>query len=331
MTNDRKNLIQQLRESGLSKQAIEAAWPSWWSDAAETSPSARAELRFAIARSLGLSPRSLIGERVDFVWRDKARFKNLDQGTSDFERAALNSFGMATGGLLLRGTALGEGLLGLSALGLREAILSGGQVDLLGILSTCWGTGVPVAHLSVSPLPKKAMHAMVVSCGGRHAVLLSRKASYPALTAFTLAHEIGHIALGHVPADDMLVDADDPSGVAAGDEEEEEANKYALELLLGDSNPDIQVNIENFNSAELADAVLRIAPAYGIEPGTLALVVAKRYDAWPVAMAAMRFIYKQPMQVARVVNSIAINELDFGSFGEDGAEFMHRILGSEDV
>lgn len=255
--NDAKVLKRQLRDAGLSKQAIEAAWPSWWSDAAETSVSARAELRFAVARSLGLSPRSLVGERVEFVWRDKARFKNLDIAIDGAGRAALNSFGMAMGRLLLRATCEGRGLVGVPARDMREALLVNGSVDLIGLLSMCWATGIPVAHLLVSPLQKKAMHAMVVGHAGRQAILLSRNASYPALVAFTLAHEIGHIALGHVSGDDMLVDAEEPAGGAAGDDEEEAANRYALEVLIGDADPDIRINFDTFNSAELANAVDR--------------------------------------------------------------------------
>src|SRR4051794_15887231 len=52
-----------LRRLGLSDDAISAAWPQWWSADAEASPSARAELRFGIARRLGLDPRSLLGEQ----------------------------------------------------------------------------------------------------------------------------------------------------------------------------------------------------------------------------------------------------------------------------
>ncbi|GAA0695015.1 RHS repeat protein [Dyella marensis] len=36
-----------IRKAGLSEAAVNAAWPEWWSDAAEASPSASAELRFS--------------------------------------------------------------------------------------------------------------------------------------------------------------------------------------------------------------------------------------------------------------------------------------------
>lgn len=65
MDDDSSKLFQELRKVGFSSDAIEAAWPSWWSDDISASPSSRAELRFALARKLGLSAKPLLGERVE--------------------------------------------------------------------------------------------------------------------------------------------------------------------------------------------------------------------------------------------------------------------------
>ncbi|MDO9501400.1 ImmA/IrrE family metallo-endopeptidase [Falsiroseomonas sp.] len=330
MTGSTRELRKRLREAGLSTEAVEAAWPAWWEDGAEASPSARAELRFALARNLGLSAKALVGERVEFVWRDTARFKHLaDVGVE--ARAALNSFGASVGGALVRSTTPGPGLGGISAAELRGMLLdSSTTVDLLGLLTACWSTGTPVVHLRVSPLAAKSMHAMVVGNGGRHAVLLSRDARYPALTAFTLAHEIGHIALGHVSGSGIIVDAEDPASGADGDNEELAADRYALELLMGSPDPDIRINFDSFNSAELADAVLRAGSEYGVEPGTLALAVAYRRNAYPVAIAAMRLIYGAGSPVWEAVNQVAARELDLTDAGSDSTAFLARILELKD-
>ncbi len=105
MADDRKTLIERLRKAGISRAAIQAAWPSWWTEEAETSPSGRAELRFALARRLGLEPKPLLGERVEFVWNDEAKFKHLS-AEGEAQKAALTSFGMSIGHLLLRATPL---------------------------------------------------------------------------------------------------------------------------------------------------------------------------------------------------------------------------------
>jgi hypothetical protein len=326
VSSEAKTLKARLRAAGLSREAIEAAWPEWWSDAAEVSPSAKTELRLSVARNLGLSARSLVGERVDFVWRDKARFKHL-KAHDEFPVAVLNSFGASVGRSLLQAAPSGSGLEGIVAGELRQLLLAAGTPDLVGLLSICWSTGTPVAHLKVSPLPRKSMHAMVVGHDGRHAILLSREASYPAVTAFTLAHEIGHVALGHVSSDNILVDVEDPSETANDDQEEMAADRFALEILLGDPEPDIRLNMDTFNHAELADAVLRAGPYYGIDPGTLALAAAHRRNAWPVAMAAMRLIYPSPVRVSELVNRVAAREINLDAIGSDAAVFIERTLG----
>lgn len=329
MIGDADSLRAQLRAAGLSRAAVDAAWPEWWSDQAEASVSARTELRLAVARNLGLAPKELVGERVDFVWRDRARFKHL-RVEDEVPVAALNSFGVSVGRCLIEATERNGDLVGLSAAELRGILLEMGVPDLAGLLTVCWALGVPVAHLRVWPLAQKAMHAMVVGEHGRHAILFSREASYPAMVAFTLAHEIGHVALGHVAAGEVLVDAEDPAGQADHDEEETAADRYALEVLLGDPDPDIRIDADTFNHAELADAVLRASPHYGIDPGTLALAVAYRRNAWPVAMAAMKLIQPEPVVVSDLVNNVARTQLDLGRLGSDSAVFIERTLGIGD-
>jgi hypothetical protein len=276
-----------------------------------------------------LAPTALVGERVDFVWRNRARFKHL-RAEEDVPLAVLNSFGVSVGRSLIEATKCNGDMVGLSAGNLRALLLNMGVPDLPGLLTVCWAIGVPVAHLRVWPLAQKAMHAMVVGQKGRHAILFSREASYPAMVAFTLAHEIGHIALGHVPADDVLIDAEDPAGVADHDDEETAADRYALEVLLGDADREILIDFDTFNHAELAAAVLRAGPLYGIDPGTLALAVAFRRNAWPVAMAAMKLIQPEPIAVSDLVNRVARAQLNLDRLGSDNAVFIERTLGIGD-
>ena len=166
-------LRKELKRAGLSDRAIEAAWPLWWSESASSSASATAELRFTLARRLGLSPQSLSGDRVEFVWKENSRFKHLTK-EEESQRAALSSFGIAIGRILVRGVRPNSSLPGVLPDQLREAVLSGREfVDLQGLLAICWGLGIPVVHLKVFPLTSKGMHAMVVKVADRFAILLA--------------------------------------------------------------------------------------------------------------------------------------------------------------
>ena len=311
----------------MSKDAIEAAWPSWWSDELNSDPSGRAELRFALARRLGLSPKSLLGERVEFVWQDEAHFKHVT--TEDAaQRAALTSFGMSIGGLLIKATPHASPLGEVDALQLRNAVLAERHfVDLRGLLSICWGIGIPVVHLRVFPLEKKAMHAMVVRIGDRYAILLGRDARYPAPVAFTLAHELGHVLLGHLHGVPALAELKDPATATEKDDQESEAGEFGLTLLTARPEPAIETSLTDFNAPTLADAANRAAPHYRIEPGTLALILAHSRRAWPVAMSALKFIYTSPRPVWRDVNGIAAGQLAWDEIPVDAADYVRSVLG----
>lgn len=274
-----------------------------------------------------MSPQALIGERVEFVWKNEARFKHLSAADAPME-AALASFGMVVGGLLLRATKPAGDIGGIEAFALREAILAGRPfVDLQALIATCWGVGIPVVHIRIFPLDTKSMHAMVVRSGERCAILLGRDASYPAPVAFTLAHEIGHITLRHLENTAALVDMEE-SQKSSDDNEESQADRFALALLTGSDDPQIETDKNQFNAPTLANAVLRAGPRHRIEPGALALCLAHQRGQWPVAMSALKFIYDQPLEVWREVNSIADHQLDWLAIGEEAADYVRRILGS---
>jgi hypothetical protein len=325
VAGDDDNLIERLRKAGFSRAAIRAAWPSWWTEEAGETPSGRAELRFALARRLGLEPKPLLGERVEFVWNDEARFKHLSTH-DDAQKAALTSFGMSVGRLLLRATPAGP-TEPIAAEALRDAIMAGSPfVDLGSLLGTCWALRIPVIHLRVFPLEAKSMHAMVVGVDGRFAILLGRDAAYPAPVAFTLAHELGHVMLGHLADAPALIDLEDPALARDGDEQEEEADRFALTLLTGSPEPDIQTDIEHFNAPTLATAVLRASGEYGVEPGTLALCLAHGRGLWPVAMSALGFIYGERKPAWREVNGIADGELDWDALGDEAAHYLRNVM-----
>lgn len=328
MDPDSKALIKELKDAGLSDQAIAAAWPSWWDDAAASSSSARAELRFSLSRKLGLSPQSLLGERVEFVWQDEARFKNLTAGDA-MQRGALASFGVAVGRLLLRATPPVRSLEGIAASALRKAVLANREVvDLIGLLTACWGLGVPVVHLRVFPLRAKSMRAMIVEVEGRHAVLLGRDALYPSPIAFTLAHEIGHAALGHVGNGRAIVDVGEPA-FEGEDEEERDADAYGLELLTGSARPAITTSTDNFSARGLAQACIAAGPPRGIEPGTLALCVGYTRRDWATAQAALRHVYGGRKDVWRIVNAIAARELLWDELGEESAQYLRILIAAD--
>lgn len=324
-----RKLKAELRFAGLSDGAIQAAWPVWWSQDAEGSSSAQAELRFALARKLGLSAPALLGDRVEFVWKDQAKFKHLadEQG---FQQWALTSFGVSLGQLLFQaspGPTSSPSEVGAS--NLRNTILGQQEfVDLRGLLIMCWAIGIPVIHPRVFPLKTKSMHAMAVRSSTRHAILLGRDANYPAQIAFDLAHELGHILLGHLSNTIAIVDTKDPIlPPEDSDQDEEDADQFALLLLTGQTEPDIRTNVVRFSARQLARAADANGRSRRVEPGTLALCAAYRTNAWPTAIAALKIIYTAPRPVWEEVNRYASTQIAWNEFGEDNADYLEQIMG----
>lgn len=325
MPGEEDILVERLLKAGLSRAVIAAAWPSWWTEEAGATPSGRAELRFALARRLGLEPKLLLGERVKFVWTEEALFKHL-AAENVAQKSALTSFGMSVARLLLRATP-GPATQIASAQALRSAILAGSPfVDLGALIATCWALRVPVIHLRVFPIETKSMHAMVVTAGVRFAILLGRDADYPAPVAFTLAHELGHVMLEHLDGAPALVDLEDSALTRDHDDQEDEADRFALTLLTGSPSPDIQTNLDHYNAPTLAAAALAAAGRYAVEPGTLALCLAHRRSSWPIAMSALRFIYAERKPVWREVNGVAAQQLDWDVLGDEAAAYLRKIM-----
>ncbi len=323
-----------LRGLGLSRAAIRAAWPRWWSEAAEGSPSARAELKFTVARNLGLDARSLFDEleQPRFLWREEARFKRL-MAEDAVERAGITSFGQAVGALVLAASQPTRGPVidGAAPGDLRRSLLAGSSqpLGLADVLALSWASGIPVIHLRVFPWTHKRMAAMTVQIAGRHAVLLAKDASYPAPIAFYLGHELGHIALGQVPDGAAVVDLEDGHREqSGGDAEELAADEFALTLLTGRR----KLRVESSSGApasgsELARTAIQAGMDLRIDPGVIAEIYGYTTGDWSAVNVALRTIYRRAAPVWDAINRTALRELDIEALPADSAGFLHAVMG----
>jgi hypothetical protein len=326
-------LRSRLKRLGLSDLAINAAWPRWWSDEADTSVSARVDLRFSVARKLGLDPRSLLDDEQQprFVWRDEARFKHLS-GEGDLELSAITSFGRALGSVLIAAAPAPISIIGSTAQSLRGLILRNKQpyIRLLDLLSLCWSVGIPVIHLRVFPWPQKRMAAMTVRIDDRFAILLGKDSMYPAPIAFYLAHELAHISLAHLATDPVIVDLDQAApDLDEGDDEEGSADRFALELLTDDPQPVILPSGPRYSAGELARVALSSADKLQVEPGTLALCFGYSTKDWATANASMERIYSSAKPVWNEVNNIARTQLALEHIPDDALDYLKAVLGFE--
>ncbi|WP_175656962.1 ImmA/IrrE family metallo-endopeptidase [Burkholderia ambifaria] len=327
--NAREFRLRLAKSTGLTDAAISAAWPEWWSDAADASPSAQAELRFSLARNLGLDPLTVLDDQApQFIWDDSAKYKSF-KGDDQRDKPAITAFGKSLVRMLVKSVEQTVSLQGVSASELRNSILKANDyVGLVELLATLWGVGIPVLHLRVYPLAAKRMSAMVTSFKDRFGILLAKDSSYPASIAFYLAHEIGHIACGHVEAGSALLDIEDDAISEETDAEEIEADRYALELLTGDPDFEVSKQGKGYNARELANQALSLGPRKQIEPGMLALCYGYATGEWAVAQNAMKHIYAHAIPAWEVVNGIASQQMAWQNLSDENANFVKAVMGA---
>ncbi|MFN8053509.1 MAG: hypothetical protein U0Q22_18875 [Acidimicrobiales bacterium] len=327
MRLDPTTVKQDLVDVGIAPSTVEALWPSWWTPEAASSRSAQVELRFTMARRLGLQPSSLLSDEPQFVWPEDARFKNLGTTTAG-EQAALSAYGSAVGHALLPFGSPPSRIVGVAARELRDAILADRPfVTLEDLVTTCWAIGIPLIRLSVFPLRQKRMHAMSVRSGESYAILLGRSTSFASQAAYDIAHELGHIASGHLEDSPALLDVGDPLEIAERDDEEVAADRFALALLTGREEPIIRVNDPNFNSTMLKTVAEQVAPAERIAPGVLCLCAGHATGRWKQVVGALKLLPGEAINTAEYINGVAESQLAHSQVLEHD-DYVRAVMGA---
>jgi hypothetical protein len=172
------------------------------------------------------------------------------------------------------------------------------------------------------------MYAMAVKHKGRFAILLARDAHYPAPVAFYVAHELGHIQLGHIDNEGALLDFDNPVRSNENDDvEERQADEFALTLLTGMPDFEIGTETRRFTAQQLAASISQTAEQLRIEPGTLALCFGRATDKWAQTYAALKLIYTSYHPVWRVINRTATEQLAWDRVSSDSSSFVRVAMG----
>jgi transcriptional regulator with XRE-family HTH domain len=204
---------------------------------------------------------------------------------------------------------------------IREQI--GAEITLEALAEWAWDAGIMVLPMGGPDFSAAAWHV-----GERPAVVLKAKQEYSAHWLFELAHELGHVLLGHAAGETGVVDVDQPQPlVAAIDEQEQEANEFALRLLIPERERLLEeIRIGSGQSTQeqkwnFKGQVERVAAERRLAPGLLGFVaayglpeVAETGDRWGSATnlakeeAEARPIIRAALR--RHINFAALSELD---------------------
>lgn len=325
-------LYHRLSTVGLARPYVRAiALPDWWDDNVASSPAGYAEALLYLSRHLGLALDSLQDDSKPLALRDfgPCKFKKT-AGTNDDDLALARAIG--TRAAQLAATAMAKPFNGqlASPLEIRLHILDRGAswVGLEELLAYCWSIGIPVIFLAQFPRGAKKVQGLSAMFKGRPVIVLSKKAKPTAWLLFILAHELGHIATGHLTEGTVLVDQDVDKNER--DVEEDQANSFALELITGERDCRVYTSGRWPNADELAERARQIGNEFHIDPGHIVLNYAHTMgdEFWPVASAALKKLEPHANAPA-LVRSVLAGKLDWSALPQDGFEFMMRITRPE--
>jgi hypothetical protein len=323
-------VYERLRRVGFTRHYVRkvAALPSWWDDALWDDPASRAVGLMHLSRHLGIDISTLQNPMAELRLKDFGVCKYKKQaGTTDDE--LLLSRVIATRAAQLAAAAMDRPHRPVPSAGvLRVAILE--QAPWVGfelLLDYCWSVGIPILHANNFPADGKKPMGFTLRVNGRPAIVLCSEKVQPAWPLFILAHELGHLHHGHVPENGAIFDENVHKNEP--DEEERQADRYAIELLTGRADAAFSTD----GRWPKADRLATLARGFGarnqIDPGHVVLNWAHSTgEVWPIANAALKILNPAADAVRTVGERLAAN-LDWERLPEDSSEFLMRITRQE--
>jgi len=326
-----QKLFDNLAKAGLRSDYVRRLLPEWVNEASLDDTTILPELKLAIARRFGLDVRALMDEASEVRWQMplSARFKRSKR-VKERDLDVATAIAVAAARMATAGLAVPYRPPPPSGLAVRAQIAERYKpkfVSLGVIVRHSWDSGIPVLFIGDLPEGVPKMDALAVSHRGRPTIVVSKSVRYAAWLSFIIAHELGHIARGHLGADDLVVDSeisDDSYLLADDDIEEREADAFAIELLNGAAERRY-VSDRPFNANELATAAMDVQRASGIDAGHVILNYGHSVQRWDVAVAALGLLDKDDARSflhAAAHERIAPEELP-----PDSLKFLLRIAG----
>lgn len=328
------DLLQRLEDLGLSRKYVRSMLPEWLSDEAAATPGGLLELKLILTRQFDLDAGRLLSDQNEVAFRTPTnrRFKkarNVDE--SDLVVASSVALGLARH----VAAACKQPFVPVPTVAVetRQEIFKLFPplkwISLQAVLHFAWAHGIPVAYLASSPPGNRKMDAMAVRVDGRPVIVVSRKSAHASWIAFLIAHELGHIARGHVGDEEVLIDSasddNDPFVGAENDPDELEANRYATELITGSAQRRYLPDSDRGNAPGLLSAAHAEGVRSKVDPGHIILNFGHHTKQWAMAMAALNMLGgPSPLDV---INEAMVKHIHRDALAPDGEEFVKKATG----
>lgn len=329
-TNPITGVYTKLRTTGYSRAYVDSLLPDWWDDAIAANPSGLQQASLVLGKLLGVRPESLWAEQSEVALSTPPgrKFKRRVNTQAEALDVAC-AVAYAAARIALRGyiPEFRPDLL-IDSAPLREQLTNASQwVGLEDLLGYCNTVGIPVIHLTHFPKGMKKMAGLAFEIDGRPVIVItqSKKHGY---YLFDLAHELGHITLGHVAGNACIVDQ--KIDQESDDEDERAANRFALELLTGDPDCRITPVGRNLTGPELATAAERFGSKHKVDPQHVILNYGYATNHWGPANIALSFFAGKRASDQALTRESLFSNIDAESLGEDDLAALRTYCGTDE-
>ncbi|PZQ77796.1 MAG: hypothetical protein DI563_02630 [Variovorax paradoxus] len=334
MSTTAQTLYGTVGQLGLTRAQARRLLPEWWDPGLEKAPGGVSELAVLLARRLSIDAGALLQGRL----LPKGAVSSL----SFKHRAGLEPEQLAPASFIassLAQTVLAAFSTPYSPLPndpnvLRASVVSTAQ-RILGfdsLLTACWDYGVPVIPLPHLPVGVRKMDGAALQVGGRPVIVIAKKKSSRAWLSFILAHEIGHIACGHLRPGSTIVDVSLQESAtyaaeADADLQEAQADAFAIELMGGAIvGKEVAAWPVALSPVEVAVRARNASQRLGVEAGHFILRKAFLTKRWPDAMNALRFL-SEDFDPESVLLGEFRRRLDLDSLSDDMQGMVAQVTG----
>lgn len=325
-----KALSSSLSGLGLTRAYVrEVILPSWWEPAVLEEPNGLLETVGIIHRRTRLPLSQILQGTAHWSFPSEGiKFKGA-AGKSKAEMACAQALATQVAELLATGINAAPSTIPDAATLHADLKRQGSKpwVTLEDIVTWAWQNGIAVAAIPDFPSGKKPDGMAIKTKDGCPIVILCKKTKQPAWQIFTLAHELGHFAHGHVPEGGTILDKflDDSEGNPQNEAEEDEANAYAARLTTGHDNLGLSYQ-GKMHPGLLAKLSLNFARSNRISPGVVALNWAFTTKEWTTANAALKTL-EGAEDAFEVINRVAAQHLAWNNLPDDSQEWLERMTG----
>lgn len=327
-TNSMAALYGKLQTVGYSRAYINSLLPDWWDDAIAETQSGYQEASLRLGHLFGVQPGTLRNHdaRPTLCVPSGRRFKHqVGHKAQHLDLAC--ALAMSAARLVFKVLpAKIERVVIPEARLIRECLLQeNAYISFSVLLQYVWSLGIPVIFLQHLPRNTKKMAGLAFESEAQPAIVLTSGRSHGFLL-FDLAHELAHIALGHVANGRCVVDQDIDAG--ADDPDERAANQYAIEILTG--NPDCKIVPSGrvLRGPELAKAAILYGEQSRIDPLHVALNYGHTQGHWGVAQSAIKAISEGMPTDQTVLRNKLLAELRENDIDDDDLAAISRLIGA---